>query len=108
MKGLNKVSLIGHLGKDPETRNLSEGHVVSHVSMATTEVHRDKEGKIKTQTDWHSLVLWGQLSQIAAKHLRKGSLVYVEGKLKTRHYDNKSGARRFVVEVVVEQLLILK
>ena len=108
MKGLNKVSLIGHLGKDPDVRSVGESNKVSHVSLATTEMYRDKSGATKTQTDWHALVLWGKLSDIAEKHLHKGSLVYVEGKLKTRHYDDKSGSRRYVSEVIVEQIIMLK
>jgi single-strand DNA-binding protein len=108
MKGLNKVSLIGHLGKDPDVRMVGEGMRVSHVSLATTELYRDKSGAVKTQTDWHALVLWNKLSEIAEKHLHKGNLVYVEGKLKTRHYEDKAGSRRNVSEVIVEQLLILK
>jgi single-strand DNA-binding protein len=108
MKGLNKVSLIGHLGKDPDVRAVGEGMRVSHVSLATTEMYRDKAGALKTQTDWHALVLWGKLSEVAEKHLHKGSLVYVEGKLKTRHYDDNAGGRRYVSEVIVEQLLMLK
>lgn len=108
MKGLNKVSLIGHLGKDPDARTVGEGLRVSHMSLATTEMYRDKSGGLKTQTDWHALVLWGKLSDIAEKHLHKGSLVYVEGKLETRHYEDKSGVRRYVSEVIVEQLLMLK
>lgn len=108
MKGLNKVSLIGHLGKDPDVRLVGEGMRVSHVSLATTELYRDKSGALKTQTDWHALVLWGKLSELAEKYLHKGSLVYVEGKLKTRHYDDTSGSRRYVSEVIVEQLLMLK
>jgi single-strand DNA-binding protein len=108
MKGLNKVSLIGHLGRDPKAKSVGEGLRVSQLSLATTEMYRDKAGALKTQTDWHTLVLWGKLSEIAEKHLHKGSLVYIEGKLKTRHYDDKSGARRHVSEVIVEQLLMLK
>jgi single-strand DNA-binding protein len=108
MKGLNKVSLIGHLGKNPDVRMVGEGMRVSHLSLATTEMFRDKSGALKTQTDWHALVLWGKLSEVAEKHLHKGSLVYVEGKLKTRHYNDTSGSRRHVSEVIVEQLLMLK
>lgn len=108
MKGLNKVSLIGHLGKEPNARTLNEGAQVSHVSLATTEMYRDKAGEMKTHTDWHALVLWGRLSEVAVKHLRKGSLVYVEGKLKSRQYDDKAGVRRYVSEVVVDEIIMLK
>lgn len=108
MQGLNKVSLIGHLGKKPEVREIREELKVSHVGIATSEVYRDKDGQVKTRTEWHHLVLWGKLADVADKYLNKGSLVYVEGKLKTRQYDDKTGRRIYVSEVVVEQILMLK
>jgi len=108
MKGLNKVTLIGHLGRKPEVRKVKEDLSVSHVAIATTEMYRDVNGKVQSQTDWHNLVLWGKLSAIAEKYLDKGNLVYIEGRLKNRSYQDKSGCRKMVSEVIVEQILMLK
>lgn len=107
MRGLNKVTLIGNLGKDPEVQVLDGQVAVAKFSLATSESFRDKSGQLHTQTDWHTVVLWRGLAELAQAYLRRGSLVYVEGKLKTRHYDDPSGARRYVTEIVGEQLLML-
>lgn len=107
MKGLNRVSLIGHLGKDPEFKEISKDVQVAKVSMATTETYRDSMGVLKAQTDWHSLVLWGKLAQVAQKYLKKGSKLLVEGKLKCRKYQDKTGQTRYVSEVIVENILML-
>ena len=108
MKGLNKVTLIGHLGKTPEVKVIREKLKVSQISIATTEMYRDKDGQVKTQTDWHNLVLWDKLADMAEKYLRKGSLVYIEGKLKARQYEDKEGQRKYVSEVIVDQIIMLK
>lgn len=108
MKGLNKVTLIGHLGRKPDVRKVKDELSVSHVALATTEMYRDKSGKVQTQTDWHNLVLWGKLSLLAEKYLDKGNLVYIEGRLKNRAYQDKAGCRKNVSEVIVEQILMLK
>ncbi|MBT9395566.1 single-stranded DNA-binding protein [Hymenobacter sp. NST-14] len=107
MRGLNKVTLIGNLGKDPEL-NVLEGNVaVAKFSLATSETWRDKNGQLHTSTDWHTIVLWRGLAELAQAYLRRGSLVYVEGKLKTRHYDDAAGVRHYVTEIIGEQLLML-
>lgn len=107
MRGLNKVTLIGNLGKDPEI-NVLEGNVaVAKFPLATTESYRDKSGQLHSQTDWHSVVLWRGLAELAQAYLHKGSLVYVEGKLKYRHYDDATGVRHYVTEIVAEQVLML-
>ena len=108
MKGLNKVCLIGHLGKDPEIRKLEGENQVAHVSVATTDGYRDANGKLVTHTDWHALILWGKFATTAEKHMRKGSLVYVEGKLKSRSYNDKLGHKKYVTEVIVDHILLLK
>jgi single-strand DNA-binding protein len=107
MRGLNKVSLIGHLGKDPEVRALSDGKSVAHFTMATTERYTDKTGQRQSTTDWHQLVAWGALAEFAGKYLHKGRLIYAEGKLKTRHYDTADGQRKYVAEVIADQIILL-
>ena len=107
MRGLNKVSLIGHLGKDPEVRALPDGKSVAHFTMATSEGYTDKAGERHHITDWHQLVVWGALAEFAGKYLSKGRLVYAEGKLKTRHYSTPDGQRRVVSEVIADQIILL-
>lgn len=107
MRGLNKVTLIGNLGKDPEI-NVLEGNIpVAKFSLATTETFRDKSGQSHSQTEWHTIVLWRGLAELAQAYLRKGSLVYVEGKLKYRHYDDATGTRHYVTEIIADQVLML-
>ena len=107
MKGLNKVTLIGNLGKDPEVQVLEGNVPVAKFSLATTESYRNKAGEMKTDTDWHTIVLWRGLAELAQKYLHKGSYIYIEGKLKTRHYEDKDGAKRYVTEVIGEELIML-
>ena len=107
MRGLNKVTLIGNLGKDPEVQTLENEVKVAKFSVATTENFKDDKGQSRSNTDWHSVVLWRSMAELAEKYLHKGSLVYVEGKLKTRSYDDKDGQKRYVTEVVAEQLIML-
>jgi single-strand DNA-binding protein len=107
MRGLNKITLIGNLGKDPELQTLEGNISVAKFSLATSETYKDKNGQSRTETDWHTVVLWRGLADLAGKYLQKGSLVYVEGKLKTRSYDDKDGNRRYVSEVVAEQIIML-
>ena len=107
MQGLNKVSLIGNLGNDPEHQKLEINRSVTKFSLATTETYKDKNGNTQKLTDWHSVILWGQLADFASQYLKKGSLVYVEGKLKTRNYDDRDGKRIYVTEVVGESLILL-
>jgi single-strand DNA-binding protein len=108
MKGLNRVTLIGHLGSKPDIRVIQGETKVSHVSIATTEMFRDDQGQRKTHTDWHNLVLWGKLSDIAEKYLHKGNLVYIEGKLKTRSYIDGIGVRKYITEVIVEKIVMIR
>jgi single-strand DNA-binding protein len=107
MRGLNKVTLIGNLGKEPDFQYLEGQVAVAKISLATTETFKDKNGTTQTQTEWHSVVLWRGLAELANKYLSKGSLVYIEGKLKTRSYDDKEGHKRYVTEIMAEQLLLL-
>lgn len=107
MRGLNKVTLIGNLGKDPEVTVLEGNVAVAKFSLATTETFRDKNNQLQSQTDWHAIVLWRGLAELAQTYLRKGSLIYLEGKLKHRHYDDAQGQRHYVTEVVGDHFLML-
>lgn len=106
-RGLNKVSLIGHLGCDPQVRTLEGGVRVAHIALATNEAVKGKDGQIKVCTDWHRLVLWARLADFAGEYLRKGRLVYAEGKLQNRTFCEKDGRERQVTEIIVHHVLIL-
>jgi single-strand DNA-binding protein len=105
-RGVNKVILIGNLGKDPEVQNFETGKKATF-SIATTEIQRDREGNEIQHTEWHNLVMWRGLADIAESYLRKGSQVYVEGRLRSRSFDGKDGVKRFVTEVQVDNLVLL-
>lgn len=107
MRELNKVSLIGNLGKDPDVQTLEKNIKVAKFSLATTETFKDDNGQIQSITDWHNIVLWRGLADLTEKYCHKGSLIYIEGKLKTRSYDDKEGHKRYVTEVVAEQIILL-
>jgi single-strand DNA-binding protein len=107
MKGLNKVMLIGNLGKDPEVQTLEGNIKVAKFSLATTESFKDDKGQTHNNTEWHSIVVWRGLADLAEKYMRKGSSVYIEGKNRTRSYDDKQGTKRYVTEVVGDQILLL-
>ncbi|BEO26019.1 single-stranded DNA-binding protein [Serratia marcescens] len=101
-RGVNKVILIGHLGQDPEVRYMPNGGAVATLSLATSETWRDKQsGEQKEKTEWHRVVLFGKLAEIAGEYLRKGSQVYIEGALRTRKWADQSGQDRYTTEVVV-------
>ena len=107
MRGLNKVTLIGNVGKDPDFQILEGNISVTKLSLATTESYKDKNGMAQSSTDWHNVVLWRGLADLAKNYLAKGSLVYVEGKIKTRSFDDKDGQKKYVTEIVAEQLILL-
>ena len=105
---VNKVILIGNLGKDPEVRHLENGAIVANFSIATSEVYTDKTtGEKKETTDWHDIVVWRGLAEIAEKYLKKGYKVYVEGKLKKRSWQDKEGNTRYSTEVIADEMTIL-
>jgi len=105
---VNKCILVGRLGKDPEVRHLESGTAVANFTMATTESYRDKNtGERKSITEWHQVVLWRGLAEIAEKFLKKGALVYIEGKLKTRSWEDKNGNTRYATEVVGDNMTML-
>ncbi|MEL6557117.1 MAG: single-stranded DNA-binding protein [Bacteroidota bacterium] len=107
MAGVNKVILVGNLGKDPEIRHLENGRAVVNFPLATSETYKTKDGERVTKTEWHNVVLWTPLAEIAEKYLAKGSQVYVEGKLTTRSWDDKDGNKRYTTEVVVREMTLL-
>ena len=106
MSSVNKVILVGHLGKDPELRYLEGNVSVASFPLATSETF-NKDGKKVEQTEWHNIVMWRGLADVAAKYLTKGRLVYIEGKLRTRSYEDKEGIRRYTTEIVAESFNIL-
>ena|SRR5688572_14038947 len=107
-RGVNKVILIGHLGKDPQQRAMPSGKAVVNFSMATTEQWRDKQtGENKEATEWHNIVMFDRLAEIAAEYLRKGSQVYIEGKIRTRKWQDKEGNDRYTTEIIANEMSML-
>ena len=104
MSGVNKVILIGNLGKDPEVRYLDSGIAVANFSLATTENYRNKEGEKVSQTEWHNVVLWRGLAEIAEKYLKKGSSVYIEGRIRNRKWEDKEGNTRYNNEILADNM----
>lgn len=108
MAGVNKVILVGNLGKDPEVRYLENGTAVANFTIATSESYKDKNtGERVTQTEWHNVVVWRGLAEVAEKYLKKGNQVYVEGKLKTRSWEDKDGNTRYTTEIVGDNMTML-
>ncbi len=104
---LNKVMIIGNLGRDPEIRTVPSGAKVANFSVATNESYTDRNGQKVDRTEWHRMVMWRGLADIAEKYLRKGSTAYFEGKLSTRSWDDQSGQKRYTTEIVVDNLQML-
>jgi single-strand DNA-binding protein len=105
---INKVTLIGNLGKDPEVRHLENGAMVASFSLATNETYKDKDGNFQTLTEWHNIVVWRELAERAEKNLKKGTLVYVEGKISYRKYTDKDNNERYVTDIVANNFRILE
>lgn len=108
MRGVNRVILIGNLGKDPEIQYLDGNIGVTKFPIATTETYKDRSGKLVSQTEWHTLVLWRGLAELAQKYLHKGSLIYVEGRLRTRSWEDKDGNKKFATEIIGDNLIMLE
>ncbi|HXG28531.1 MAG TPA: single-stranded DNA-binding protein [Nevskiales bacterium] len=107
-RGVNKVILIGNLGRDPEVKYMPSGSAVCNVTLATSESWKDKEsGEKKDRTEWHNVVFFGKLAEIAGEYLKKGSQVYVEGSLRTRKWQDKEGKDRYTTEIVVSDMQML-
>ncbi|MDR3764483.1 MAG: single-stranded DNA-binding protein [Acidobacteriota bacterium] len=106
-KSVNKVILIGNLGKDPELKHTSSGTAVATVTLATNDRYKDKSGEWQDRTEWHNVVLWARLAEIASEYLKKGRNVYIEGRLQTRSWEDKQGQKRYTTEVVASDLVLL-
>ena len=104
---VNKVILVGNLGKDPELRYTPSGTAVATFSLATSETFKDREGNKQTKTEWHNIVVWRQLAEICGKYLHKGKQIYVEGKIQNRSYDDRDGNKRYISEVVMNEMQML-
>ena len=104
---VNKVILVGRLGKDPETRYMTSGEAVTNATLATSENWKDKSGEKQEKTEWHNLVFYRRLAEIAGEYLKKGSQIYVEGKLQTRKWQTKEGQDRYTTEIVVNEMTML-
>lgn len=107
MRGINKVILVGNSGKDTEFKTLKDGTPVAKLSIATTETYRLKNGETSTSTEWHPVILWRGLATLAQQYVHKGSLLYIEGKLRHRQYEDKDGVKKYLAEVVADQLVLL-
>lgn len=101
---LNRVTLIGHAGKDPEIKHLESGVTVATLSLATTESFKDRNGQYQEQTEWHNIVFWRHLAERAEQQIRKGSLVYVEGRLRTRSWEDQNGQKHYLTEVIANDM----
>jgi single-strand DNA-binding protein len=107
MASVNKVILIGNLGRDPETRYMPDGGAVANVSIATTETWKDKNGEKQEKTEWHRVAFFGKLAEIAGEYLKKGSQVYVEGRLQTRKWQDKDGQDKYTTEIIADRMQML-
>lgn len=107
-RGINKVIVVGNLGQDPETRYMPSGAAVTNMTVATNEMWKDKQtGEQKERTEWHRVAMFGKLAEIAAEYLRKGSQVYIEGKLRTRKWQDKQGNDRYTTEIIADEMQML-
>jgi single-strand DNA-binding protein len=107
MASVNKAILIGNLGADPELRYTPSGSAVASFSIATTDKWKGKDGQLQERTDWHKIVLWERQAEIAKEYLRKGSSVYIEGRIQTRNYEDKDGIKRYVTEIIGQRMQLL-
>ena len=107
MASVNKVILIGNLGRDPETRYMPDGGAITNISIATTDTWKDKNGEKQEKTEWHRVAFFGKLAEIAGEYLKKGSQVYVEGRLQTRKWQDKDGADKYTTEIVAAAMQML-
>lgn len=107
MAGVNKVILVGHLGKDPEIRVIGNDRKVAKFTLATTESYKDNTGQRVESTEWHNIEFWGPIADVIERYLKKGSQVFVEGRIRTRSYDDKEGIKRYVTEIVGQNMTML-
>ena len=104
---INKVILVGNLGKDPELRHIGSGTAVCNFSLATTERFKNKQGEQQDKTEWHNIVVWAGLAEICGKYLTKGKQVYIEGRIQNRSYDDRDGNKRYISEIVASEMQML-
>lgn len=107
MKSVNKVTLLGNLGKDPEVQTLEGEIKVAKFSLATSDTYKDNNGQIQSNTEWHTIIAWRGLAELTEKYLLKGSTAYVEGKIKTRSYEDKAGIKKYVTEIIADNIILL-
>jgi single-strand DNA-binding protein len=107
MRGVNRVVLIGNLGKDPDLQHLEGNIAVAKFPLATTETYKDRNGTLISQTEWHTVVLWRGLADLAQRYLHKGSLIYLEGRIRTRSWEDKDKNKRFITEIIGDNLVML-
>lgn len=107
MAGINKVILVGNLGRDPEIRNMENGVKQARFSLATTENYRDREGNQTEHTEWHNIVLWRGLAGVAEQYLKRGNSVYIEGRIRTREYLDKEGNKKYITEILGDNMVML-
>lgn len=108
MASVNKAILIGNLGKDPETRYMSNGDAVTNITVATTDTWKDKNGEKQEKTEWHRVTFYRKLAEIADEYLKKGQSVYIEGRLETRKWDDKNGIERYTTEIIANEMKMLR
>ncbi|HYA21408.1 MAG TPA: single-stranded DNA-binding protein [Burkholderiales bacterium] len=107
MASVNKVIIIGNLGRDPDVRYMPDGGAIANISVATTDTWKDKSGEKQERTEWHRVAFFGKLAEIAGEYLKKGSQVYVEGSLRTRKWQDKEGQERYTTEIVADRMQML-
>ena len=107
MASVNKVILVGRLGKDPETRYMPNGDAVTNITLATSETWKDKNGEKQEKTEWHRVTFYRKLAEIAGEYLKKGSMAYVEGRLETRKWTDKSGVEKYTTEIIANEMQML-
>ena len=104
---INKVILVGRVGKDPEVRHLDNNSVVARITLATNETYKNKNGEKVTNTEWHNIVVWRSLAEIAGRYIKKGTMLYVEGKIRTRAWNDKDGNKRYTTEIEADNFQML-
>ncbi len=107
MASVNKAIIVGNIGRDPETRYLPNGDAVTNISVATTEKWKDKSGKQQEKTEWHRVCFFGKLAEIAGEYLKKGSAVYIEGRIETQEYTDKDGMKKYSTQIIANQMQML-
>lgn len=105
---VNRVILVGHLGKDPEIKFTPSGIALAKFSLATSEKRKDPDGNLKEHTEWHNIILWRRLAEIAGEYLKKGMLVYIEGRIQTRSWDDPSGSKKYITEIIGDRMQMLQ